>query len=347
MDRRASLSFRTMAFLAPLMLGYSLALLLATGVPLQVLGAVAMQMSLALMLLGGGICAAYAGISWTRSRRSGLDAEQLCWIAAGALCAALVLPSFGLFKQMVLPLRGFPFDAELAWIGRAALGGLSPWQVTHWLFGSFWATLALDKLYTSWTILFFCLPLVAPLATRCPRTRAQVLIAWVLAWVLIGSLGAWALGSAGPCYYNALIGPDPDYIVLNQRLGLLAAEARAHGMELSNIAFQPVLLDALHAGRYAPAGGISAAPSMHVAMAVLIALAGRRVAPALGRVLAGYAGVIWIGSVHFGWHYAADGPIAAVMMIATWKLAGLLVDRLSRERVAAKQEGLGLAPARG
>jgi hypothetical protein len=36
--------------------------------------------------------------------------------------------------------------------------------------------------------------------------------------------------------------------------------------------------------------------------------------------------VVFIGSVHLGWHYAVDGLLAFAMTAAIWKAAGLYLD---------------------
>ena len=61
--------------------------------------------------------------------------------------------------------------------------------------------------------------------------------------------------------------------------------------------------------------GISAMPSMHVAIATLFALVCWRVRRWLGIVMTIYAVIIMLGSVDLGWHYAVDGYLGAVGML--------------------------------
>jgi PAP2 superfamily len=73
-----------------------------------------------------------------------------------------------------------------------------------------------------------------------------------------------------------------------------------------------------------PVNGISAMPSVHVAVAVLFALAGGRAGRWPGRLFTAYAGIVLLGSVHLGWHYAVDGYVSAAIVAGLWLLSGPL-----------------------
>lgn len=322
----------TACFLLPLLVANSWAALVATGVAWTDFYPVLLLFVSTAATLGGGLYVGCRGVYRLIGRGPFLCIDSAAWVALGAACLALLLPGFGAFKQLLLSGRGFVFDASLAGLERTAFGGASAWQLTHALFGNLWSTLVIGRIYSFWSLIFMAFPMAIPFVTRDGSRRAQMLIAWVLAWLLIGTLAAWAFASAGPCYYNDLVGPDPNFAALNARLRSLAAEARAAGLELSNIEFQSMLLKAQASGRYAPAGGISAMPSMHVAMATLIALAGWTARRSIGQVLTVYAVVIWIASIHLGWHYAADGPVAAVMMLGVWRLSARIVQAIGGDR---------------
>jgi membrane-associated phospholipid phosphatase len=72
-------------------------------------------------------------------------------------------------------------------------------------------------------------------------------------------------------------------------------------------------------------GGVSAFPSMHVAMAITIALAASRLHRWLGALLWLFAFFIQIGSVHLGWHYAVDGYASTLLALLFWKISAKLV----------------------
>jgi hypothetical protein len=71
-------------------------------------------------------------------------------------------------------------------------------------------------------------------------------------------------------------------------------------------------------------GGISAFPSMHVAVPALLTFATWRRSRALSTALAAFTVVILISSVALGWHYAVDGYASILGSGIIW----LLVARL-------------------
>lgn len=259
-----------------------------------------------------------------RATREANIAVPLFWLVIAAIIAGLTIPIFGIFKQLLLPARGFPWDASIARIDRALFLGVTPWHLTHWLFGTVGGTLFFDRLYSIWMVLMFAFPsIVATIVSR-TEMRFRLLSSWILVWIAIGTVAAWALASAGPCYYNVLVGPDADFARLTARLQELQQNAQLSGHAIGALDFQPSLLAAFRAGGYAPAGGISAMPSVHVAMATLFAIGGFAIHRRLGRIMVAYALLIWIGSVHLGWHYALDGLVASALTLLIWQLTGWL-----------------------
>ncbi len=250
-----------------------------------------------------------------------LDVRAM-WVMIAVCATGITLPLFELFKQHILPARGFPLDPYVAAIDRFLFGGNDAWTATHALFGSVSATLFFDRVYALWLPMMFAFPMVAVMGARDERLRVRLLGCWLASWVLIAGLGAWIFGSAGPCYYNALVGADAGFAALNTQLAQLASAAHAQGQVIAALDFQALLLAGHGNEGLLPAGGISAMPSMHVAMATLFALGGYQISRVLGWCLAVYALLIWIGSVHLGWHYATDGLAGGAMMVVLWHFSG-------------------------
>ena len=59
-------------------------------------------------------------------------------------------------------------------------------------------------------------------------------------------------------------------------------------------------------------------PSMHNGSALLFALAGYQVSRFAGHLLTAHAILIFIGSIHLGWHYAVDSYLAWAFTLVIW-----------------------------
>lgn len=301
---------------------YGIVLLLLTGSGSSALRTYMVTLATLSGTLAAILCA--ASRSWGMLRGESFNARNSrdAWLIVAVAVTALALPLFGVFKQLVLPMRGFIWDADLARWDQALLGGVAPWTLTHMVFGSLRATLFLDNIYSLWMLMMFSFPVVMVMAAPNQQVRVRLLATWTLSWIVIASLGAWVFASAGPCFYNVVVGPNASFGALMERLTAINAEAMRGGEAIGSVGFQSALLKAYGASVYAPAGGISAMPSMHVAMATLFAIAGFTIGRALGIAATIYALLIWIGSVHLGWHYASDGAVGALMMLGLWKATG-------------------------
>jgi hypothetical protein len=110
----------------------------------------------------------------------------------------------------------------------------------------------------------------------------------------------------------------------------LAEIQAANGAPLSALHNQAMLVAVHGSDALVMGGGISAMPSVHNGLAVLFALAGWKISRPLGAFFGAYAVVIWVGSVHLGWHYGLDGLVAAALTCGIWVGAGRLADRFER-----------------
>ena len=67
--------------------------------------------------------------------------------------------------------------------------------------------------------------------------------------------------------------------------------------------------------------GISAVPSLHVAISLWIFLVARSLDRRAAALAFAYFLVMWIASVQLGWHYAVDGLAGALGMLLVWRIA--------------------------
>lgn len=250
------------------------------------------------------------------------------------LLFAVLMASFNAFKQMVLPLAGFAYDPAFAAADKALFLGTDPWRVTHAFLGSPDATWLVDRAYHAWFVpMSVGVLLCAWLPASTYRLRNQYLLSYIAIWIGIGSVLAFLMPSAGPCFYEAFHGTYASFAEMNARL----AEAQsAAGAKLTSLTNQAGLLRLFGGDSLAVGAGISAMPSVHNGLAVLFAIAAWRVNKYLGALLGAYAVLIWIGSIHLGWHYALDGIVAAALTFGIWLAAGRVTERFERRPARAQ-----------
>ena len=254
------------------------------------------------------------------------------------LCVVPLITSYTLFKTTYLASVGFWFGPTLAQGERALLGG-DAWRLTHDLLASPWASQLLDLLYHGWF-----LPMILGVA-MCSFVSPTSVLGWryltsyLLLWSVQGSLIAYWMPAAGPSLHALLTRVPTRFDALTARLAAQNQYLTAQGAPgLYSIEYQHKLATLFGANDVAIGGGISAMPSLHNAMAVLFACAAWALGPRLGALATVYAVVIWIGSIHLGWHYALDGVVACGLTILTWHAVGRVPALWPRVGVATDAE---------
>jgi hypothetical protein len=278
-------------------------------------------------------------LGWTR------NAAADRWMIAARVVPLLLMPlvfvGFSALKMLMPRYIPFWLDDSFATLDRILFLGHQPWELTHALFGSVTASLVLDRLYAFWILLLSIA--IGGFALFAPRPdRARFFLSFTLAWVLLGVVGAWLLASAGPCY-SALVGAQsgPEFAGLVQKLEHLSLVTDGR---INAPGWQQVIWRAHASETYSFGMGISAMPSLHNAIAVLYALAAFRIGRLLGWFMTGYAVIIFIGSVHLGWHYAVDGIVSAAAMVLIWRWVDRWCIRSGYDAAAAASERPARAP---
>ena len=276
------------------------------------------------------------------SRQMGRDIVTLfskpaALITGLPLLAAMVIFNKGMLelKPMIPLVKPFSWDESFMQLDRTLHFGVDPWVWLQPVLGYDLITFSINIAYNFWFLALFGTFMWFGFARQASALRSQFFISYMLCWWIGGGLLAVYFSSAGPVYYSNIgLSPDPFTPLMDY---LRDVDTR---WPIWSLFTQDALWDG-YAGK-GPAIGIAAFPSMHNASAVLFALAAWRCSKLAGWIFSIYAGVILVGSVHLGWHYAVDGYGAIVLAIACWWLAGRIA-RWHDNRPATRRLNEGLA----
>ena len=238
----------------------------------------------------------------------------LTFMLVGLQIAALT------WLKIMLPIAvGFWADPLLAQSDNMLLGQ-DAWIISHAVFGAEAAWI--DRLYVTWMpvkLITLILVILMPLSV----TRARALLTYFLI-MACGSLGQYLLPSGGPVFYEQL--------GLGSRFSALPIEPWV-------AAARDYLWTEYLDPQSAIGAGISAMPSMHVAIALWVALVLRGYSRRWQWLGWAWFAAIFAGSIHLGWHYAVDSIAAVLIAVISWHLAQRII---SRETVGSCSAPLGV-----
>jgi hypothetical protein len=253
--------------------------------------------------------------------------SQLAKRAAYGVPILAVMPVFSAsFTGMKMSIdRIVPFYAD-PWLSRLDQilhGGLDPWRILAPSLAHPIATSVIDQCYRLWFPVVFVALIYGSFMVKDDRLRLQFLLTYFMSWIVLGNLLAIALSSVGPCYFEAF-GGDGRYRDLLAYL----RQVDQDGFRLFAVQIQSDLLYLYRADDFRLGSGISAMPSMHVAVAFVVAIFASRIHRILGVAALGFLAITLIGSVHLGWHYAVDGYVSLLLVPLIWMTSGRIADRL-------------------
>lgn len=232
----------------------------------------------------------------------------------------LFISSFTSIKGAIGSMNSYDWDPLFGSLD-AALHGGPAWELIDPIVGFPLASSALNFVYNVWFFIMYCvLALVATWTAR-NHVRNQFLVAFLLCWIVLGTACAIPLASVGPCFYGSLYPEAP-----NPYAELMAYLHEAEAFyPIWSLDVQERLWDNFSQSQPGLAKGLSAMPSLHVAIAALLSIFGWTISRAWGVLGTIYLFLIMLGSVHLGWHYAIDGYFSIAVVPILWWLSGLLV----------------------
>jgi hypothetical protein len=258
--------------------------------------------------------------------------RQHGWLGARLVRFLVLAPTvtaffatFAIWKSAIpLFYPGFTWDAQLEQL-EIWLHGDHPDRLLAPVFGSPRAILFLDRLYHTWFYVLFTLVIWQAWEADNRRLR-QFWMSFALMWIGLGIFVATGFASAGPIY----AGLDRGSASYNDLLARLEAAEALTPLFVHISAWS--LWEAFRQPGISIGDGISAFPSLHVAIASMAAIVAWRANRWLGGLVAGYTLVLLVGSIMLGWHYALDGEAAILGTAAIWAITG----RWARAAYAAR-----------
>lgn len=218
--------------------------------------------------------------------------------------------AFTAFKQEYSMWMPFFADRFLADLDQAVHFG-DPWRYARSIFPAALEP-TLFRLYSwAWFAEVVGAVLVAAfLENRYARER--YLAAFAVTVVSLGSVVRIAGSSSGPIFYDRMFGGDRFAALIGT---LQQSDSGQKILKISDYLYSSFATDTSVLGT-----GISAMPSMHVALAVLNAIFATSLNKWAGVFAWAYAAAIMFGSVYFGWHYALDGYVSVIAVIVIWRI---------------------------
>lgn len=259
------------------------------------------------------------GIVCREVRENHFSLEAIANLMLILVVVPIFLLSFHTFKIAIPALHPFSWDEPLMKLDFAVHLGHHPWLLVQPFLGYPEITRVINYIYHHvWGGVLFTMVFWMAWSPR-RHLRKQFFLSFLITWIGLGTVLAVVFSSAGPCYFDKISDLENPYAPLMSYLSSIPDLPAIHAQKM---------LWEIHAHKMPVYfTGISAMPSMHVAAAVLCALVGWHLNWAVGLTLGLFAGLIQLGTIHLGWHYAVDGYLSALLTWLIWRGTSRIVNR--------------------
>jgi hypothetical protein len=235
--------------------------------------------------------------------------------------------AFTAFKHEFSNWVTFFADEPLANLDEA-LHGIEPWRLAHAVMPPSLEPVLYSLYLHLWFVQLLGMIVLASFLDD-ERKRIGYLFAFAVTVIFLGTAVRLGGSSAGPIFYDRMDGGTRFADLI------LALQQSSGGQGVLKVA--EYLYSSYSHDRTTLGTGISAMPSLHVAIAVLNAFFVHSLSRFWGRLAWGYATAIMFGSVYFGWHYALDGYVSILFVSLFWRGRNAifgLTDLLSRRNLS-------------
>ncbi len=243
--------------------------------------------------------------------RAFLDREKMTDMGLAFLGCVLFMWGFSMFKSTMPYVVPYWADPMFMEIDRALHLGHDPWSLIEGLRAPL-GTEIVDYIYLklwAWPAIVGPMFLVVFDGDRARVARFFTL--FLFTWIFLGNVLAMTFMSAGPVFYDRLLGTD-EFPAL---MAVLASPSETSS--LMGIMREWLWVVNME-GYEGVSSGISAFPSLHVGVATLACLYLWERSRLLAPIGLGFLGFILLGSVLSGLHYAVDGYVSIVVVVLAW-----------------------------
>ena len=257
---------------------------------------------------------------WADFKSRFMQPQRIANFLVAVLPVPLFFSAYNSLKRTIPYINPFSWDRQFAEWDRFLHGGVHPYELIQPLLGHPLVTSLMAGLYTIWLAVLMLTIVWQAFTTRNPVLRQQFFLTFLVTWIVLGTCGALLLSSAGPVYYDRVLAEPGPYQPLLEYLHQAHQQYAIMAIKGHEYLWRVYMAAGDNFGT-----GISAMPSMHIAMTTLFAIVGWRTNRVLGIAYTIFAVLIQLGSVHLAWHYAIDGYVSTISVLIMWWVIGRIM----------------------
>lgn len=240
------------------------------------------------------------------------------------ICIYGVLCLFSSMKSIIPLVNPHRIDGTLVWLEQVVHFGFMPTDLVVPALRHKWLYAFLDGAYFSWFFVIYVYVSLVVMANPYDRIRERYLFCFAAIWFLIGNIFAMVFSSVGPVFLNDFFNGDTSPALETVKAASVPFELYAEKAGLFAAFFEDLILQYVNNSAIVDPNAASAMPSVHVAMATLMAIHAWHINRWFFGAMLLYWLLVFAGSVLLCWHYAIDGYAAALMTYGLWRLSAFL-----------------------